>query len=147
MPRWTRGERIVPAAGTLLVVDLLLLPWHRYSLDMEQFGLQVPGFRLDRTGVQDPYGLFGKVAMVIALYMVLHTVAAKLTAAVQSPGPMHVIAGAIVLGLVVGKLVANRDFLAIGAWAGTALAAGLAYGSFALGQDTPTGSGQAVNTA
>ena len=144
--RWSRGERIITTAGALLCADLVLLPWHRFSLDlpMEQFGVQVPSFRFDRTGVQEPYALFGIAAAVIALVMVIHVVAARRRPAVPRPGQGHLIAGAVVLGLVAAKLLAKNDFLGIGAWAGLALAAGVAYGGFALSQEAPTGSGTAV---
>ena len=137
---WSRGERIVTAAGVLLGADLLILPWHHYSLDLsaERFGVHVPSFRIDRTGVQDPYALLGIAALVVATVMVVHTVGAKLTPALP-PGQLHLVAGAVVLGLVVAKLLANNEFLGVGAYVGTALAAGLAYGGFVLSKEATTG--------
>ena len=147
--RWSPGERIIATAGVLLTADMALLPWHHFSLDLptEQFGVQVPSFRFDRTGVQEPYALFGIAASVIAMGMVIHVLAARRTSAVPKPGQFHVIAGAVVLGLVAAKLVANSDFLGIGAWVGLALAAAVAYGGFALSQEASTGSDTAVSGA
>ena len=145
--RWSRAERIIATSGVLLAADLVLLPWHRFSLDLptEQFGVQVPSFRIDRTGVEEPYALFGIAASVIAVGMVVHVLMASRTAAAPRPGPVHLIAGAVVLGLVAAQLLANPDFLAIGAWAALALAFAVAYGGFALAQETSTGSDNAVS--
>lgn len=146
---WSHAERIIVTAAVLLAADLVLLPWHRFSLSLptEQFGVEVPSFRIDRTGVQEPYALFGIAASVIAVGMVIHLLMARRTSAVPRPGPTTLIAGALVLGLVAAKLLANTDFLAIGAWAGLALAAAVAYGGFALSQDASTGSDTAVGGA
>lgn len=135
--RWSRGERIVSAAGALLAADLALLPWHRYRLgvDLERLGVDVPAFSLDRNGLQDPHALLGIAALVIALAMVVHVVAAKLHPAVPRPGPAHLVAGAVVLGLVVAKLIAHSRFLAVGAWAGLALAAAVAFGGYLVDQE------------
>ena len=126
------------AAGALLAADLLLVPWHRYRLDngLERFGVEIPSFQLDRTGVQDPYALLGIAALVVAAAMVAHVAAARLHPGVPPPGAADLIAGAVVFGLVVAKLLAHNRFLGAGAWAGVLLAAGLAAGGYALSRDT-----------
>ena len=146
--RWSRGETIVVVAGALLVIDLLLAPWHRFAIDvdLEQFGVELPGFRLDRRGVQNPQAFFGIASVVVAAIMVLQIVATKVLASVPRVEQLHLVAGAIVLGLVGAKLMANNDFLAYGAWFGIALAAALAYGGFLLSQETSAGTGRTVST-
>ena len=136
-------------AGVLLGADLLLLPFHHYSVDLkvEEFGIDVPSFRIDVTGVQDPYKAFGIAALVVLVGMVVHILTARVTAAVPPPGQAHLVAGAVVLGLVGAKMLANHDFLGIGAWLGLALAFGVAYGGFVLGQEASAGSGTAVTSA
>ena len=136
------------AAGALLVLDLVLLPWHRFGIDvnLEQFGVELPSFRLDRRGVQDPQAFFGIASAVVATLMVVHIVATKVVSTVPRSEQLHLVAGAVVLGLVVAKLLANNDFLAVGAWLGIALAAALAYGGFLLSQETNTGTGRTVTT-
>ena len=47
----------------------------------------------------------------------------------------HLIAGAVVLGLLVAKLNAGRDFLAPGAWGEVGLGALLAYAGFVRSQE------------
>jgi hypothetical protein len=133
--RWTRAEVIVVVAGLLLAGDLLALPWHHYHLDLGNLGVQVPIFDLRRTGVQSPQAAFGVAAMVLALGMALHISLTKLSATLPRLVEVHLVAGAVTLGLVLAKLLADRDFLGTGAWAGTALALGLAYGGFALSQE------------
>lgn len=146
--RWTRGEVIVVVAGTLLVVDLLVAPWHDFSIDvnLEQFGVELPSFHLTRRGVQNPQAFFGIASAVVAALMVVQIVAAKVSAAVPRAEQLHLVAGAVVLGLIVAKLITNNDFLAIGAWLGIALAAALAYGGFLLSQETSAGTGRTVST-
>lgn len=124
------------AAGILLAVDLLTLPWHHYHLDMADLGVDVPAFNLERTGVQTPQAAFGIAAVGIALGMVVHTLVAKFISALPRAEQIHLVAGAVVLGLVLAKLLADREFLGTGAWVGTALAAALAYGGFALSQES-----------
>ena len=123
-------------AGLLLAADLVFLPWHSYRLDVGDLGIQLPSFSIERTGVESPRAAFGIAAVILALAMAAHTVATKV-AAVPRAGALQLIGGAVVLGLVLAKLLADRDYLGIGAWAGTALAAALAYGGFALSQSVP----------
>lgn len=124
------------AAGILLAADLIALPWHHYRLDMADLGLDVPEFNLERTGVQSPQAAFGIAAVGLALGMALHVVVAKFTSALPRAEQLHLVAGAVVLGLVLAKLLADREFLGTGAWVGTALAFAVAYGGFALSQES-----------
>ena len=124
------------AAGILLAADLIALPWHHYRLDIRDLGLDVPAFNLERTGVQSPQAAFGIAAVSIALGMALHVVVAKFTSALPRAEQLHLVAGAVVLGLVLAKLLADREFLGIGAWVGTALAFAVAYGGFARSQES-----------
>ena len=135
--RWTRGEWVVVVAGTLLVVDLAVAPWHHVRLDpgLEQFGINLPGLTYDRRAIQDPQAFFGRAALVVAAAMVLQVVAAKLVASVPRWEQVHLVAGPVALGLLIAKLIANNDFLGFGALAGTALGALLAYGGFLLSQE------------
>ena len=127
---------VIVAAGVLLAVDLVTLPWHDYHLDRADLGLDVPPFDLERTGVQSPQAAFGIAAVGLALGMAVHILLAKFTSALPRLEQVHLVAGAVVLGLVLAKLLADREFLGTGAWAGTALAFALAYGGFALSQES-----------
>src|SRR5215213_3990393 len=96
---WTPGEALVVAAGALLVLDLVLAPWHRLSLDvnLDQFGVELPSFRLDRRGVQNPQAFFGIASAVLASLMVIHVVATKVLSSVRRADQLHLVAGAVVL--------------------------------------------------
>lgn len=136
---WSRGERFVVTAGVLLAADLALVPWHRFRLDrtLERFGIQVPSFRLDRTGLQDPYALLGVAAFVVVLAMVVHVLATRLHDALRPAAQAQLIGGAVVLGLVVAKMLAHNRFLGPGAWAGVVLAGGVAFGGYLISQHSP----------
>ena len=129
---------VIVAAGLLLAADLVTLPWHHYRLDVRDLGLDLPAFNLERTGVQDPQAAFGIAAVGLALGMVAHTLLVKLSGDWPRLEQVHLVAGAVVLGLVLAKLLADRDFLGTGAWVATALALALAYGGFALSQESPS---------
>ena len=141
---WSIGEGIVLVAGALLAVDLVALPWHRYHLDTGDLGLDLPTFNLERTGVQSPQAALGIAALVLAVAMAVHVVVTKVIPALPRMEQVHLVAGAVVLGLVLAKLLADREFLGIGAWVGVALGAAVAYGGFALSQDATTDSGSAA---
>jgi hypothetical protein len=143
---WTRGEQVVVAAGVLLILDLLVLPWHHFSLnvDLERFGIDVPSFTFDRRGVQNPQAFFGIAAVVVAAAMVLHILARKVRAGVPRYEQLHLIAGPVAFGLLVAKLLANDAFLGVGAWVGTGLAAVLAFGGFLISQEATTGPDRSV---
>jgi len=141
---WTRGERLIVLAGVPLAGALLGLPWHRVGLsvadDFRRLGLEAPAFRpVDSTAVEAPNAVLGRGALVVALLMVAAVLGARLlagrrpVAAAWEQGQL--IAGAAVLGLLVAKLNAGRDFLTPGAWVALALGALLAYAGFVRSQE------------
>lgn len=135
LTKLTLGERIVLAVGTLLIVDLLFLPW--YDVD---FGGLVTGVDTTRSGVESPNSGYGVIAVIVTLVMVGQIVASRLLSA-RLPAPpipwsqVHLIAAAFVLGLLVGKLVAETDFLGFGAYIGLALGVALVFGAYSMRQE------------
>lgn len=135
LTKLTLGERIVLAVGALLIVDLLFLPW--YSVD---FGGLITGIDTTRTAVQSPNSGYGLIALIVTVVMVGQIVASKLMSA-RLPDPpipwsqIHLIAAALVLGVLVGKLIAETDFLGFGAYLGLALGAALAFGGYTIMQE------------
>jgi hypothetical protein len=135
LARLTQGERIVLVGGVLLVIDLLVLPWH--SVDLE--GLAI-AFDPTRTGAEDPHGTYGVVAVILALVMVAQIVVAKLLA-VRLPAPgvpwaqVHLIAGVFVVVVLVVKLFRETDFLGYGAYSGILAGLLVAYGGYCIARE------------
>jgi len=139
---WTRAERIVVVAGVLLIADLLLLPWHHYALNLDvgNLGIHLPRFAYDRSGVQAPDAAFGVIALFGASLMVLQVVGAKVVPAVAPLARFQLVAGPAVLGLLIGKLISNDDFLGRGAWLGLLLGVGMTVGGCLVSQQvSPSG--------
>jgi|SRR3954452_14167138 hypothetical protein len=132
LSRLTQGERIVLAAGLLLIIDLLFLPWH--SIDL---GVEIPGLDTTRSGVQSPNGGYGVLAVILTIIMVAQIIAAKLAGASLPEPPIpwsqiHVIAGTTVAILLIIKLIRETDSLGFGCYLGVLLGIVLAYGAYAL---------------
>jgi hypothetical protein len=132
LSRLTQGERIVLAAGVLLIIDLLFLPWH--SIDL---GVSIPGLDTTRSAVQSPNGGYGVLALILTIIMVAQIIAAKIAGASLPEPPIpwsqiHVIAGTTVAILLIIKLVRETDSLGFGCYLGVLLGIVLAYGAYAL---------------
>jgi hypothetical protein len=134
LSRLTQGERIVLAAGVLLIIDLLFLPWH--SIDVPD-ALKAAGFDNTISGVQSPNSAYGVLAVLLTIIMVAQIIAAKLAGASLPEPPIpwsqiHVIAGTTVAILLVIKLIRETDSLGFGCYLGVLLGIVLAYGAYAL---------------
>jgi hypothetical protein len=127
LTRLTQGERIVLAAGVLLIIDLLFLPWHDLTI-------------ITRTGVQSPNGGYGVIALLLVIVMVGQIAATKLASA-KLPDPpvawsqIHLILGIAVAVLLVLKLLAETHFLGFGAYLGIILGLAVAYGAYTIKQE------------
>jgi hypothetical protein len=135
LSRLTQGERIVLAAGVLLIVDLLFLPWH--SIDLG--GLAIPGVDLTRSAVQSPNAGYGVIALLLTIVMVSQIVAAKIAGANLPPPPVpwsqvHLVAGIGVAVMLVLKLIVETDSLGFGAYLGVLLGLAVAYGAYVIRQ-------------
>lgn len=122
----TLADKVLGATGILLVIDLLLLPWH--SID---FGI----VDVSRSGVESPNGLWGVLALLLAIVVVGAVAATRFSSAKlpDLPVPFNravFIGAAATLALLLLKLVIEMDYLGFGAWLGILLAAGFAYGGF-----------------
>lgn len=139
---WRRSEALIVVCGALLALDLLVLPWHHYFVDVPtgNLGLNLPTFSYDRTAVQSPYNGFGIAALVIALAMAVYTLVAKVSPVVRRLEQVHLVAGPTVLGLLLAKMLVDNAFLGTGSYLGVLLGAGVALGGFLLGREAPAGS-------
>ena len=133
----TKGDKIVVGAGLLLIIDLLFLPWHNIKIGSGLLGISV---KVTRSGVESPNALWGWLALLLALVMVLQIVLSKFTT-VQLPtlpvpwSRVHLIAGVAVLACLLIKLVAETDFLGFGAYLGLLCGAALAFGGFTISKE------------
>lgn len=137
LSKLTKGDKIVLAAGLLLIIDLLFLPWHKIDLGGGLLGISVS---VKRTGVQSPNAFYGVLALIIALVMVAQIVVAKFTTAKLPVLPIpwsrvHLIAGAAAFVLLLIKLIVETDFLSFGAYLGILLGAALAFGGFTISKE------------
>ncbi len=144
---WTRGEGVVVVSGALLVLDLLVLPWHHYFVDVQtpNLGIELPTFSYDRTGVQTPNPGFGIAAAVLAAAMVVQVVAAKFLRAVPPMRQIHLVVGPAVFGLLLAKMLVDDNFLGTGAWVGLLLGAAVGVGGYLLSQELPVESDSVVS--
>ena len=128
LSKLTTGEKIVLAAGVVLLIDLLFLPWHHIDLGL---------FSRSRTAVQSPNAFWGVLALLVTAAMVTVVVVSRFTTAklpdLPVPwGNVMFFAGATGAGLLLLKLVVETDFLGFGAWLGILLGAAVAYGGFVM---------------
>lgn len=119
--RITTGDRVLLAAAVLLVIDLVVLPWHQV-------------YSFSTTALGAPGGWWGTLALLVTLGIVALTVVRRLTnAAVPTlPRPIgEVTLGLTVLGflLLLVKLLLDPEFLGVGAYLGVALAATMVGGA------------------
>jgi hypothetical protein len=130
------GQRIMALAGALLLLDVLILPWHRISIGIGAFGITA-----SRTGVQSPNGFVGLLIALLALAVVVRIGLSEFTSVELPALPVtweraDLIAGAAAAALVLLKLVLETSYLSIGAWLAVPLAGGMAYGGYVRSQET-----------
>jgi hypothetical protein len=139
------GERILSAAGIIVIIDLLFLPWHHISVRLS--GVTIAS--ANRSGVSSPNGFLGLLALLVAVAIVAHIVVSEFTK-VELPklpvtwGQADLIGAAVVAALLVLKLVLKTDFLGFGAWLGVISAGALVYGGVRRLQETQAPEGQAT---
>jgi hypothetical protein len=138
LSRVTVGDKVLGAAGILLVIDLWLLPWHTV-------------FSQNLTALDPPGGRWGTLALILTLAILAVTAIRRFTKVALPPMPRPVGeitlgATAIVLALLVVKLAADPDFLGFGSYLGVALAAAMVAGASLGRHETdevpPVGSGR-----
>jgi hypothetical protein len=138
LKRLSPGERYMSLAGVLLVLDLLVLPWHRISIGIGPFGVTA-----SRSGIESPNGFLGLLALLLSVAIVARIVVGEFTSVELPALPVtwqqaDLIAGAAVAALVVLKLLVETSYLSIGAWLALPLAAGMAYGGYVRSREATT---------
>lgn len=128
------GDRIVAAAGILLFIDLLFLPWHRVSAGFGAFKVTVT-----RSGVESPNAFWGLLALLVTIAVVAVLAVRRFTTATLPELPMSwnqaiffaTVAVEVLLGI---KLISETDFLGFGAWLALVLGAAMIYGGVLVGR-------------
>lgn len=128
MSNLTLSQKIMLPTGALLVIVLLVAPWHNIDL----------GFISEsRQAIQSPNALWGVLALLLTLAVLVVGVMRAFglgslpeTLNGQSWERIMFITAAVVFAFLVLKLVVETDFLGWGAYVAIILAAGQAYGAF-----------------
>jgi len=133
----TLGEKIVAAAGVLLLIDSFL-PW--YSVDIgSAFGVS---YSYTRNGWQSPGSIWSLLAVLLGIAMAAQVIVSKLGLAELpeklgnfSWGQLHMFAGIAALALVVIKYLNESSYVGFGMWLGFLCGAGLAFGGFTINKE------------
>lgn len=126
LSKLTLADKIIGATGIILVIDLLVLPWHSWDFGPVSF---------TRTGLQSPGSFWGILAFLLAIAVVAVVAVTRFTTTKLPDLPVAlnqaIFFGAIaVLVLLLLKLVTKTENLGFGSYLGVLLAAGLTYGGF-----------------
>jgi hypothetical protein len=139
------GEKIMAGAGIVLVIDLLVFPWHSVDVFGETF---------TRSGIESPNSFYGLLAFLIAAAVVVLIVIRNFTnvqlpsdVGGQSWSMLFFIAGIVIAALLLLKLVVETEFLGFGAYLGIILGAAMAYGGYLVRQEGPAAAAGGGSTA
>jgi hypothetical protein len=140
LKRLSMAERIMSLAAVLLVLDLLILPWHRITIGINDFG-----FTSSRSGLEAPNGFLGLLAAIVAIAVVAWIMLANFSSVTlptlpASDGQVGLIAGAVLVGLVLLKLVLETSYLSVGAWLAVPLSGAVLYGGYLRSRERASGS-------
>ena len=128
----TLGEKIIVAAGVVLLIDSFL-PW--YSIDISIF-------HYSRNGWQAPNSFLSLVAILLGIAMAAQVLVSRL-GSVDMPdkvgslgwGMVHLIAGGVAFLFVLIKWLNNTDWTAYGLYIGLLSTAALAFGGFTVAKE------------
>lgn len=126
LSKLTLADKVLAGTGIVLLIDLLFLPWHNIDLGIVS---------VTRSGVESPNSGWGILALIVTIVVLVAVALTRFstTELPRMPVPLNravFIGAVVVLVFLVIKLVAETDFLGIGAWLGIILGVGFAYGGF-----------------
>ena len=135
------GERIVLLGGVLLVLDLLLVPWHSVAFSPTELrAAELLGFDPTPTAVQPPDRGYGIAAAAITLGMVVQIALTRLAGA-RLPEPrlpwsqLQLVGGVFVVVVLAFKLLRDTSGLGYGAYSGILAGLLVAYGGFTIARE------------
>ncbi|HET7652636.1 MAG TPA: hypothetical protein VFK42_06335 [Acidimicrobiales bacterium] len=128
----TLGDKILGGAGILLILDLLLFPWHSVDLGI---------VTINRQATESPNAFWGVLALLVTIAIVAVVIVRRLTTANLPELPIAwnlalFYAAIATLAILFIKLVSETSSLGFGAWFGLLLAAAMVYGGFVMSKET-----------
>ena len=135
------SDKIISGAGIVLLIDLLLLPWHDVDLGFAS---------ATRTAIQSPNGFWGLIALLLTAAVVGVTLVRALKPETSLPeipiswNQAVFYACVAIAAVLLLKLVIETDFLGFGAYLGVLLAGGVAYGGFLKFQEDKASDGSST---
>lgn len=130
------ADKALAGAGTVLVVDLLFLPWHSFEVGVAS----VTWAAVEREGAILGVGSLLLTVAVVALTLLrIARPEVELPDLPVSPDRAVFVAAAAVLGTLVLKLVLQTQSLGVGAWLGVLLAGTMALGGHLRLREAATG--------
>jgi len=128
----TLGDKILGGAGILLILDLLLFPWHSVDLGI---------VTINRQATESPNAFWGVLALLVTIAIVAVVIVRRLTTANLPELPIAwnlalFYAAIATLAILFIKLVSETSSLGFGAWFGLLLAAAMVYGGFVMTKET-----------
>lgn len=135
LTKLSTGDKIIGATGLLLVVVLVVFPWHHVSAYDMQMNVSFDAGAVNRSAVQSPNAFWGILALLLTLAIVGSLFLRRLTDAElpSTPVPPSQLTffGTIgVLVLLMLKFVIETSALGIGAFLAILLAGGMTYGGY-----------------
>jgi hypothetical protein len=129
------GEKLVGAAGILLFLDSLILPWYKVSFSFAGFA----GSSVSRSGWESPGAIWSIIAALIGLALFGVIVLTKFTT-VQMPAlPQGITWGMVYLGgsalavlCIIIKWINENSYISYGFWLGFILALVMLAGGYLL---------------
>jgi hypothetical protein len=130
------GERILTAAGLFLLLDMLILPWHRVTIGLAG----IARVTQSRSAIESPNAFLGLLAFLLVAALVAQVILAEFTSVKLPEIPMSwgradLLAAGAVAALLALKLVVETSFLGVGAWLALAAAGVLVYGGVLRDQE------------
>lgn len=138
----TLGEKIVAAAGIVLLIAGFL-PWYHAGFGGATIGnVRISGVSVDRNAWQSPGQFWSMLAVLIGLVMAAQVLVSKLGIA-QLPdklgslgwGLVHLIGGGLALLFVLLKLLNHSGNLSFGFYLGILCVLALAFGGFSIAKE------------
>lgn len=137
----SREDWIVGGGGILLIIFLLVLPWHHESIGI---------YSASQSATSSPDSIWGVLALLVLIVAVADWALAKFSPSTQIPTTQlgrdmtRVAVLGLMLLLLLIKFVAHTDYLGWGFFVDVILAVGVTFGAWQIAQGKSTAVGKAA---